>query len=355
MLSGLACEMKSAGGKLRKRMSRGSAAAGGLVVLAIAVALLRRESFAPGFQIDFRWIALLAAAKCSSLALKNVRWRRMLWGLTGRFPSQTIRALASAYLLNLLLPFRAGELVRLSVVKEANSELKSEDIVATIGAEHLLDAVFLASLFGLTTAAIARAPASVHARGAVALVPLGVAIGTIAIVVTVVFRRYWQDTLTYRVFCFMRKAARQAASLILRPVVVIEVLTATLVGWSCDAAAIFAAAHASGMGLRPVEAAWAVGGFNLGLAISTTPGQLGAHQALAVLLLVPLGATVWQALEISVTMQAANILVFGSFGYGGVTGFLRQVPELVRSAKARARSREAPSATRIADELRRIP
>jgi hypothetical protein len=97
------------------------------------------------------------------------------------------------------------------------------------------------------------------------------------------------------------------------------------VAWSFDALALFAAAHAAGIRVTGLEAAWVVAGFNVGLAISSTPAQLGAHQALAVLLLLPLGASMLQALAVSVGLQATNVLVFGSFGYRGLADALRQV------------------------------
>jgi uncharacterized protein (TIRG00374 family) len=97
---------------------------------------------------DLRWIALAALFSSSDLALRALRWQRLLRPIAHvRYPPM-LGYLLIGYLANNVLPARLGELVRAFVLSKKEGVRKTTTI-ATIFIERIFDGLSLLFILGL--------------------------------------------------------------------------------------------------------------------------------------------------------------------------------------------------------------
>jgi len=105
----------------------------------------------PGSGVGFAWLALALLLSSCTLALRGRRWHRILRlaGVPHR-PRDAYGLTLVAYMGNNVLPARGGELLKIGLLGQRSSARRRE-ILGTVVAERLLDAVVLAALFAAFT------------------------------------------------------------------------------------------------------------------------------------------------------------------------------------------------------------
>jgi glycosyltransferase 2 family protein len=130
----------------------------------------------PESGVGYAWLAVALLLSSCTLALRGHRWhailrlagvphrRRDAYGLT-----------LVAYMGNNVLPARGGELLKIGLLGE-RSAARRREILGTVVAERLLDAVVLAALFaGLTWAGVDGAPSGRGGAAVAGAILLGAA------------------------------------------------------------------------------------------------------------------------------------------------------------------------------------
>ena len=325
----------------------------GILLAAGILALLLR-------RVDVRQLAeallavrpgyLLAALaiKFAIMYLKAVRWAVAIEGATGERPRRRVfSACMIGFAGNVVMPARLGEIGRVMVLCKHNPVARSLALTS-VAVTQLLDLLVLGLFFFAV---------SFWAAGA-ALVDRAVLVALIAALVALLAAlALFQWRLEWVRAAFVRFARRLpsafgkrlsdylehfAAGLraIRRPVFLAAMLACTLVVWTAEIAAVGLALAAFKLPVTLLMAAVVTLALNLSFAIPVTPGNVGTHQLLCVLVLGLFGVSEVQALAYSIGMQGAvniSIALCGTLLFyreGMSLGSLRHPPAHARQGNA---------------------
>src|SRR5690242_4508223 len=132
-----------------------SAVAGGVVAIALLAWALRGVHFSEvmAHLRNARPVPLLAAVllATSTYPIRMVRWRLLLRGADGRaLPAAPLwHAVAIGFMANNILPFRAGELVRL-IAASRLAGARFSAVLSSVAVERIFDGLTVVSLLSLS-------------------------------------------------------------------------------------------------------------------------------------------------------------------------------------------------------------
>lgn len=261
------------------------------------------------------WIGLMLAFTCLDLALRGIRWQRLLAPIRLVPYPRMLGYMLIGYLANNVLPARLGELVRSHYIGDREG-ISRTTALGTVVVERVID----------TTAVVLIAAVAIlvlHVRGEVAnLVLLGLALSGLLVVGLVVglvaHRLPFADRLVERVERWpqvMSVASRLRGGLAVaaEPRTVAAAVALTVLAWSMTVLSVASAGHAVGLELTIGEAAFIGAGVALATAIPSAPGYVGTFELAAVFLAQTFGIPRGPAFALAL-LAHAGVLVVTSIG-----------------------------------------
>jgi len=275
---------------------------GSLLVSLIAIGAvvwwaLRQK--APTFPSGLGAISLLVASVgCYAVAtlLRGVRWHEVLrLAHVEHHPSDAIALTPVGYMGNTILPARAGEILRVLLLK-ARSTASRREILGSIIAERGLDAAVVAAMFATMTAiGIANAPTG---KGA-ALIVVGVlAAGALGVVLLLALRRRGR----FERFAVIARPFLIATKLLLcRKGAFLALMTAAI--WFIEGFIYWLIAQSLNLPVSYLEGAYLVVLAGLAATVPAGPGFIGTVDAAIIFGLAAIGIKSGQALSFAILVR----------------------------------------------------
>jgi uncharacterized protein (TIRG00374 family) len=269
-----------------------------------------------------------------SYFLRAIRWKLLIGGLSPAALGEVFWARMTGYLGNLLLPARAGELVR-SVYLSRRSEHTASFLLATCLAEGVVDVVVLVvlgsiALSGMNTASGALLYANrilmlAGSFGLAALILLP-RIGN-TVVRIIAGWRFLTDGQKEKLGGWIAQFMLGLRSLLgVRRIFLFLLLT-----WCTDAVIVVLLSAALRMQIPFPQAILLLAGLGLSSAIPSVPGYIGVYQFVAVAVLEPFGVPRESALTLILVDQALNVItvaILGGMGLWRIRGG-RSAPQVI--------------------------
>ena len=307
-----------------RRLSPGARTAGGLLISLASVGGVvwwAMHQHAPTFPTGTTAVLLIVAAVgcyAAATVIRGIRWHLVL-ELAG-VEHHRVDALALTpvgYMGNNVLPARAGELLRVILLK-ARSSASRREILGSIIAERMLDAVTLVALFAvMTTIGIAGAPTG---RGA-ALVAIGaLGAGTLGIFLLLALRRRGRFE---RFALIMRPFLIATKLLLCRRGTLLALMTGVI--WLLEGFIFWLVAQSLELPVNYVEGTYLVVLASIVAMVPAAPGYLGTVDAAIIFGLGAIGIRSGQALSFAILVRfvifvpiTAVGLLLMLFRYGGL-------------------------------------
>ena len=261
---------------------------------------------------ETRWglLAVSAALSLSVIWLRAQRW----WYLfpPGAAPQGLPAAVMIGYMANNLLPLRAGELVRVFVVRRRGQRFWT--VVATLLVERVLDALAVVLILAALLLVL-PVPRELEIAAVIFLVvDLAAMIVLGVVAVTPDRARALVRRLTGRRAALAQRLLHGLDTFteglrgVRAPQHLLPLAFWTVANWVAWAVAIWLALHAARLPL-PMTAAWAVLAFvGLGVSVPSSPGFAGVFQAAVVLALALFGVGKADALSFSLVLHASQFI-----------------------------------------------
>jgi uncharacterized protein (TIRG00374 family) len=321
-----------------------------IVALYLLVANIDFSALAVALQ-EARYIFIVPSAAFIVLGLftRALRWRVMLFGALPLRRSFSI--LNVSYMVNAVVPFRAGELARAWLATRNEPPVPMFQSFSTIVVERLLDTLSVLIILAL---ALSASPLPPELRAAAAFFAPAVLIGFFVLILLSANRARalrWANALAERVTILKRgPLLRWFASFLdgLRPLTtpkaLLLVLMWTAVSWVFSLASGYVLMYAFYPDPSWAAVALFTAAASFAVAVPAVPGNVGTWEASVVFALTAMGFGVpyETALAFAVLLHALNLLIFGILG---VTGFvqegvsLEQLTQGVRSAQQNSPAR----------------
>lgn len=265
--------------------------------------------------VSWGWLPIMIAAKVAVLWIKDHRWRVELEAVRPAAPyHRCFKAICLGYFGNVLLPFRLGELMRVGLLVRHNPSVELGPALATIAAERALDGAVL-SLMVAAVLPWADVP-SWELRSAVVL--LIMMLGVVAVAMLTPLHDLALRLLPPRhVLGVARRvidALSRGTAVLRRPRFLALASLYTLLSWLLEGFVVYAATAALGLDLGFAAALVITLLLSVALLMPSAPGQVGTHQYLTQLIVVPFGVSQASALSLSIVMQAVAITTLGALG-----------------------------------------
>jgi uncharacterized membrane protein YbhN (UPF0104 family) len=276
-------------------------------------------------SLDARWVAVALALQLANIGFRALAWRNVL---AAAYPAARIRLLdvgaayAAGVALNAYTPARAGEALKIALVR-----LRVPDSsVATIAASSAVILVFDAIMGGvlITTAwALGVVPALPHPSLKAAAIVAGVAVLAV---------------LLLRRFPRLRARLREGGAILGTPRAYLRlVVPAQLGAWGCRIGVAFALLAAFGLPATIPLAALVVVAGGLSTLVPATPGGAGTQQLLVVYALQKT-ASAASALSFSIGMQVGITVVNTVVGLASLALVFKTLrPSVIRASLRQAR------------------
>lgn len=268
-------------------------------------------------------LAALGTAFLSSLG-RAVRWRILLNATGAGLGILTVFwAMMAGYLGNLVLPARAGELVRTFLISR-NSALTTPYVLTTALGERVMDAIALILFSSLALLGVPSIPAWMLG---VARSLAAVAVVAAISVAVLPYIHNWVESVLRRIpmpakLRDMLLALLSQVMLGLRafhdPKRFALFAALTPVIWSIDTIGGVLAAHALNLPLNFAQVLLLLTALGLGSALPATPGYLGIFQFVAVTVLGPFGIARDSAIAYVIILQAITSILFITLGALGL-------------------------------------
>jgi len=264
---------------------------------------------------DWRWIAALVGFLCIDLAIRTLRWQRLLAPIAAVPYRHTLGYLLAGYLANNILPARIGELVRSHYAGDREGISRSTTL-GTIVVERVVDlvtVVAIASVAILVLSVRGIVASAVLAGVAVAgLLAVGLAVGIAA------HRLPGAEGIATRAERYprVREAVtrlRDGLRVAGRPRTLVEALLLSAIAWGATILAFAAAGQSVDVQLTIGQAALLASGVALASAIPAGPASLGTFELAAVEIGKAIGVSSSEAFAIGLIAHV-SILVVTSIG-----------------------------------------
>ena len=264
---------------------------------------------------DWRWIAALVGFLCIDLAIRTLRWQRLLAPIAAVPYRHTLGYLLAGYLANNILPARIGELVRSHYAGDREGISRSTTL-GTIVVERVVDlvtVVAIASVAILVLSVRGIVASAVLAGVAVAgLLAVGLAVGIAA------HRLPGAEGIATRAERYprVREAVtrlRDGLRVAGRPRTLVEALLLSAIAWGATILAFAAAGQSVDVQLTIGQAALLASGVALASAIPAGPASLGTFELAAVEIGKAIGVSSSEAFAIGLIAHV-SILIVTSIG-----------------------------------------
>ena len=278
-----------------------------------------------------QWRFLVASIATASVALllRAVRWRILLNSGSVESPQSKLGvgtvfwATTAGYLGNLLLPARAGELVRTFLIS-AKSGLSKTFVLTTALGERIMDAISLILFSSLALLTVESQPVWMKAMArSLAAVATVSALG-----IAVLPYIHAQIENLLRRFPLPEKLRDKLIQLIEQVILGLRAFHdvgrfaafagLTVVIWTTDTCGAMLTARALGLHLTFPVALVFLSALGLSSALPSTPGYVGIYQFVAVTVLGPFGIPRDPAVAFVIVMQAIGYVTMIMYGVPGV-------------------------------------
>jgi glycosyltransferase 2 family protein len=268
---------------------------------------------------DWRWIGVLAVFLCIDLAVRTLRWQRLLAPIAHVPYGHTLAYLLVGYLANNILPARIGELVRSHYAGDREGISRSTTL-GTIVVERVVDLVTvvgIASVAILVLSVRGIVASAVLAGAAVAgLLAVGLAVGIAAHRLPGAERiAAWAERYprVRSAVARLRDGLRVAG----RPRTLIEALLLSMIAWGATILGFAAAGQSIGVQLTIGQASLLASGIALASAVPAGPASLGTFELAAVALGNAVGLDSTQSFAIGLIAHVSILVITSA---GGIIG-----------------------------------
>jgi uncharacterized protein (TIRG00374 family) len=269
---------------------------------------------------DFGFFPVVLLLFGLSYLLRAVRWNVLISGSAPAGLGEVFWAKMTGYLGNLLLPARAGELVR-AVYLSRRSENTAAFLLATCLVEGVID---ILTLVGLGSAALlalqTTSGALLYASGVLALA------GFLGLSAVLLLPRFGNPVVRFlaglrwltegrkeRLAQWINHFLLGLRSLLHIRRIFLLVLATGLI-WCLDSFTVVFLAYALHTRVAFLQAVVLLAGLGLSNAVPSTPGNVGVYQFVAVAVLEPFGIPRENALILILTLQALNVITVSALG-----------------------------------------
>jgi glycosyltransferase 2 family protein len=234
------------------------------------------------------WLAPAVGLIVVSLYIRAVRWRMLFWPQTGIGYGNVFGSMNAGYLVNTVLPFRLGEVVRCVLLARIEPKVRTAHALSTVVVERVLDMlatiIVLAALIPFVqlpeASRLPLAVASTLAVGAlVVIIVAGAARGLtnrIARTITARLPRRWGERIEAMLDSFLEGfAVLSNLGLALRLTVLSFVI------WLLIAAGLWSVLFAFHLTLPPTAPMFALALVSLSFILPSSPGHIGVYHAAA--------------------------------------------------------------------------
>lgn len=257
-----------------------------------------RTALAAVAAVDLRWIGVGLIIHYSGFVVRGVRWQQLLkvlgYPLSWRY---VMSLLLSGWFVSALLPARAGDLLRVALLRTATSShppIPITDSVGSIVTERALDMIALVVLgagVGFTLLRTAMPGWIVAAYGS-ALLLLGLALVALLIAPPLLqwLRRRSKQPFWHKALDLAAQLVQSLRTLGRFPAMTMLVLVESLYIWLCDALLMWAVLQAMAINAPLAGITFVALTVDIFAAIPLTPGGIGQIEAvnMALLALLPL-------------------------------------------------------------------
>jgi glycosyltransferase 2 family protein len=239
----------------------------------------------PSSGAALAWLLVAIALYAVATALRAERWHRVLH-LTGvdarRADSYALTTVG--YMGNNVLPARAGEMLRV-VLLSRRADASKRELLGTVVAERLLDAIALGSIFVLVVYGVLR-ETTLPSERPLLVAGVGLLLAAVALVGLYALRR--QGALG-RLREFLLPMAGAPRALLSRTGLVL--LVASFLIWGVEASVYLSIAHATELDIGGMGALYLVALTNLFAMLPAAPGYVGTFDAAVVFGVKAIGGT----------------------------------------------------------------
>jgi glycosyltransferase 2 family protein len=239
---------------------------------AVVVWMLRQPApTLPSSPAGFAWLSLSLLMSLAALALRGLRWHRiMVLAHVDHRPADAYALTAVGYMGNNVLPARGGEVLKIAILGSRSSSRRRE-ILGSVVAERLLDAVVLAGIFVVLSLGLADSPAG---TGTAALVGAAIVLGFAALAIYLWLRRSGR----FEGFAARIRPVARACRLFAHPSGIPLVALSTGI-WALEGLNLVVIARSVGLHLAPLDGIVAVVLASLAAAVPAAPGFAGTFDA----------------------------------------------------------------------------
>jgi uncharacterized membrane protein YbhN (UPF0104 family) len=252
----------------------------------------------PDTAAGFAWLALSLLMSLVALALRGWRWHRiMVLAHVDHQRADAMALTAVAYMGNNVLPARGGEVLKIAILG-ARSTSRRREILGSVLAERLLDAVVLAAMFVVLSLGLADSPAGTTT---VALIGAAIVLGFVALATYLWLRRSGR----FERFAGTIRPVARGLKLFAHPSG-IPLFALSVAIWALEGLNLVVIAQSIGITLSPLDGMLVVVLASLAAAVPAAPGFAGTFDAGMILGLKAAGIT---------GGAASGILILSRFMY----------------------------------------
>lgn len=273
------------------------------------------------------WLTLAVIALVPvQMYLRAYRWRLLFPSPTELSMPGVLSALYLGYMINTVVPLRAGELVRAYLVGETEQVSKSTAL-ATVVVEKVLDLGTMALLLFLLPFVLPLPGWARAAAGVAGLALIATALGLLAMVLARGAVLGVAERVEARVPLVRRIGARDLVEsfmdgfgFVRRPRLLLGITVWSLVLWTLSALMTYLALLAVDIAQPFAVAVFLMVAVSLGMAVPSAPGYVGVFHSTVVVALATFGVEATQALAAAIIIHT---MVFGVFVIGGLYYLIR--------------------------------
>jgi len=285
-------------------------------------------------------LALTPVLIIASFLLRAQRWRTLVEHDPPVSFWPSFRALMIGYLLNNLLPARAGDVARVLELGRSESISRAK-VLATLVTERVIDLATTLLILSLVLLSYPALPAWLKQAG-IAVSAVTVAACAFLVVahfagqrlvpwIMAVSRRWLSDALGNRLEGIAFSALAGLAGMF-RPRRAAAFLGLTCLIWAVEISVVYLISNASGLGLAPGNALFVLLVIALGSMVPSSPGFVGTYEFFGVSALGVLGHFGPQALAFIVLLHV--VTAFGSTAIGAVCFLARKKSQQTQATEA---------------------
>ncbi len=269
-------------------------------------------------RADFAFLLLALATLVLTLVFRSLRWQVLLGG--GVSLGRCWSVLNIGYLVNTALPLRIGEVARAYLISRGH-KFSGSHALASVALERILDALSVVVLLGLGLPYVHSSDLFVSAGRVTALIGVGGLVAMFAAAIWPGLVQRLGDPVIARVFGrsgprWSRRLADALAGLssLREPRRLILVLLWTAAIWVCAIGTIYCGARAILPAVPLSTAVFVLAALGLGVAVPSSPGQIGVYEWTARTAFALTGVGESQGLPIGIIMHVINLLPLVVFG-----------------------------------------